>query len=95
MKKEVMRNGGNGMNYLVLAAHEAYIKEKQKKDELENRIKSIGEEILKTKNTGLTDKYFDLVREKGKTEQEINYWARRVADQLTDYINMDNQTLIR
>ena len=83
------------MNYLVLAAHEAYIEEKQKKDDLEKRIKSIGEEILETKNAELTDKYFELVREKEKTEQEINYWARRVADRFTDYINMDNQTLIR
>ena len=83
------------MNYLVLAAHEAYIKEKQKKDDLEKRIKSIGEEILETKNAELTDKYFELVREKEKTEQEINYWARRVADRFTDYINMDKPTFIK
>ncbi len=79
----------------ILEAHQAYLDEKQRKETLEKELKELGNAILEERTTVKTDKYIALQKEIDKADREVNYWARRVADRITEYINMDNQTLIR
>lgn len=79
----------------ILEAHRAYLDEKQRKEALEKELKELGNAILEEKTTAKTYKYIALQKEIDMADREVNYWARRVADRITEYINMDNQTLIR
>lgn len=79
----------------ILEVHRAYLDEKQRKEALEKELKELGNAILEERTTKKTDKYIALQKEIDKADREVNYWARRVADRITEYINMDNQTLIR
>lgn len=79
----------------ILEVHRAYLDEKQRKEALEKELKELGNAILEERTTKKTDKYIALQKEIDKAEREVNYWARRTADRITDYITMDNQTLIR
>lgn len=79
------------MNYLVLAAHEAYIKEKQKKEALEKELKELGNAILEERTTEKTDKYIALQKEIDMADREVNYWARRTADRITEYYREENR----
>lgn len=79
----------------ILEAHRAYLDEKQRKEALEKELKELGNAILEERITAKTDKYIALQKEIDMADREVNYWARRTADHITDYINMDNQTLIR
>ena len=62
---------------------------------LEKELKELGNAILEERTTKKTDKYIALQKEIDMADREVNFWARRVADRITEYINMDNQTLIR
>ena len=79
----------------ILEAHRAYLDEKQRKETLEKELKELGNAILEKRTTEKTDKYITLQKEIDMADREVNFWARRVADRITEYINMDNQTLIR
>ena len=83
------------MHELILAAHQAYLDEKQRKVTLEKELKELGNAILEERTTVKTDKYIALQKEIDMADREVNFWARRVADRITEYINMDNQTLIK
>ena len=83
------------MDEHIMEAHQAYLEEKQRKETLEKELNELGNAILEERTTKKTDKYIALQKEIGKAEREVNYWARRTADRITDYINKDNQTLIR
>lgn len=83
------------MHERILEAHQAYLDEKQRKEALEKELKELGNAILEERTTEKTDKYIALQKEIDKADREVNFWARRVADRITEYINMDNQTLIR
>lgn len=79
----------------ILEAHQAYSDEKQRKEALEKELKELGNAIPEERTTKKTDKYIALQKEIDKADREVNFWARRVADRVTEYINMDNRTLIR
>ena len=79
----------------ILEAHQAYLDEKQRKEALEKELKELGNAILEERTTKKTDKYIALQKEIDKADRGVNYWARRVADRITEYINMDNQSLIK
>lgn len=79
----------------ILEVHRAYLDEKQRKEALEKELKELGNAILEERTTKKTDKYIALQKEIDKADREVNYWARRVADRITEYINMDNQSLIK
>lgn len=83
------------MHELILAAHQAYLDEKQRKEALEKELKELGNAILEERTTEKTDKYIALQKEIDMADREVNFWARRTADRITDYINMDKQTIIR
>lgn len=83
------------MDEHIMEAHQAYLEEKQRKETLVKELKELGNAILDERTTKKTDKYIALQKEIDKAECEVNYWARRTADRITDYITMDNQTLIR
>ena len=79
----------------ILEVHRAYLDEKQRKEALEKELKELGNAILEERTTKKTDRYIALQKEIDMADREVNFWARRVADRITEYINMDNQTLIR
>lgn len=79
----------------ILEVHRAYLDEKQRKETLVKELKELGNAILEERTTEKTDKYIALQKKIDMAEREVNYWARRVADRITEYINMDNQTLIK
>ena len=83
------------MDERIMEAHQAYLEEKQRKETLEKELKELGNAILEERTTKKTDKYIALQKEIDKADREVNYWAHRVADRITEYINMDNQSLIR
>lgn len=74
----------------ILEAHQAYLDEKQRKEALEKELKKLGNAILKERTTEKTDKYIALQKEIDKADREVNYWARRVADRITEYYREEN-----
>ena len=75
----------------ILEAHQAYLDEKQRKEALEKELKELGNAILEERTTKKTDKYIALQKEIDKADREVNYWARRVADRITEYYREENQ----
>lgn len=74
----------------ILEAHQAYLDEKQRKEALEKELKELGNAILEERTTKKTDKYIALQKEIDKADREVNYWARRVADRITEYYREEN-----
>ena len=75
----------------ILEAHQAYLDEKQRKEALEKELKELGNAILEERTTVKTDKYIALQKEIDMADREVNYWARRVADRITEYYREENQ----
>ena len=75
----------------ILEAHQAYLDEKQRKETLENELKEHGNAILEERTTKKTDKYIALQKEIDKADREVNYWAHRTADRITEYYREENQ----
>lgn len=75
----------------ILEAHQAYLDEKQRKEALEKELKELGNAILEERTTEKTDNYIALQKEIDKADREVNYWARRVADRITEYYREENQ----
>ena len=69
----------------ILEAHRAYLDEKVRKEALEKELKELGNAILEERTTEKTDKYIALQKEIDKADREVNFWARRVADRITEY----------
>lgn len=80
------------MDEHIMEAHQAYLEEKQLKLKYEAERKELGERIRKEGiNKELGERYLELDRLIEYQEREINYWARRVADRITEYSdNKDN-----
>lgn len=74
----------------ILEAHQAYLDEKQRKEALEKELKELGNAILEERTTKKTDKYIALQKEIDMADREVNYWARRVADRITEYYREEN-----
>lgn len=74
----------------ILEAHQAYLDEKQRKEALEKELKELGNAILEERTTVKTDKYIALQKEIDMADREVNYWARRVADRITEYYREEN-----
>ena len=75
----------------ILEAHQAYLDEKQRKEALEKELKELGNAILEERTTEKTDNYIALQKEIDMADREVNYWARRVADRITEYYREENQ----
>lgn len=75
----------------ILEAHRAYLDEKQRKEALEKELKELGNAILEERTTEKTDNYIALQKEIDMADREVNYWARRVADRITEYYREENQ----
>ena len=83
------------MDERIMEAHQAYLEEKQLKLKYEKERRELGKRTLKEganrANRELCERYFELDRLIEYQEREINYWARRVADRITEYSdNKDN-----
>lgn len=78
------------MHEQILEAHQAYLDEKQRKEALEKELKELGNAILEERTTVKTDKYIALQKEIDMADREVNYWARRVADRITEYYREEN-----
>ena len=78
------------MDEHIMEAHQAYLEEKQRKETLEKELKELGNAILEERTTKKTDKYIALQKEIDKADREVNYWARRVADRITEYYREEN-----
>lgn len=74
----------------ILEAHQAYLDEKQRKEALEKELKELGNAILEERTTEKTDNYIALQKEIDMADREVNYWARRVADRITEYYREEN-----
>ena len=74
----------------ILEAHRAYLDEKQRKEALEKELKKLGNAILEERTTVKTDKYIALQKEIDMADREVNYWARRVADRITENYREEN-----
>ncbi len=74
----------------ILEAHRAYLDEKQRKEALEKELKELGNAILEERTTEKTDNYIALQKEIDMADREVNYWARRVADRITEYYREEN-----
>lgn len=79
------------MHERILEAHRAYLDEKQRKEALEKELKELGNAILEERTTEKTDKYIALQKEIDMADREVNFWARRVADRITEYYREENQ----
>ena len=76
------------MNEHIMEAHQAYLEEKQLKLKFEAERKELGERIRKGEvNKESCGRYLELERLIEYQEREINYWARRVAERITEYSN--------
>ena len=53
-------------------------------------MKELGNAILEERTTVKTDKYIALQKEIDMADREVNYWARRVADRITEYYREEN-----
>ena len=82
------------LNKRILDAHKGYAEAKNKLDALYSEQKAVGRQIL-DKVPGSHEQWSKLEEEISVCERDVNQWARRVADQFTDYINMDERSLIR
>lgn len=79
------------MDEHIMEAHQAYLEEKQLKLKCEAERKELGERIRKEGiNKELGERYLELDRLIEYQEREINYWARRVADRITEYYREEN-----
>lgn len=83
------------MDERIMEAHQAYLEEKQLKLKYEKERRELGKRILKEganrANRELCERYFRLDHLVECQDREMNYWARRVADRITEYSdNKDN-----
>ena len=79
----------------ILEAHQAYLDEKQRKEELEAKQKELEKRISEESDLKLrhrmAEKHIDLYGQIRDAEREVNYWARRTADRITEYYREENQ----
>lgn len=74
------------MNEYIMEAHQAYLVEKRLKLKFEIERKELGERIRKGEvNKESCGRYLELERLVEYQEQEMNYWARQIAERITEY----------
>lgn len=76
------------MNEYIMEAHQAYLEEKRLKLKFETERKELGERIRKGDvNKETCGRYLGLERLVELQEREMNYWARQIAERITEYSN--------